>query len=178
MSGAYMPGRAGGARIDKQGERWTLILVRDLKHPPERVWEALTEREHLAAWAPYDADRSLGQVGPVKLSTVGTPNPHVTEGQVRTAEAPRVLEYSWGEQLMRWELEATAGGTRLTLWHNIDKAYIAMGAAGWHICFDVLERQLAGQPIGRIAGPAAFGYDFKRLHAEYAQLLGVEPAGS
>jgi hypothetical protein len=28
-----------------------------------------------------------------------------------------------------------------------------MGAAGWHVCFDVLERALAGHPIGRIAGP-------------------------
>ena len=29
-------------------------------------------------------------------------------------------------------------GTRLTLWHNINKGFFSMGAAGWHICFDVL----------------------------------------
>ncbi len=29
------------------------------------------------------------------------------------------------------ELQDFDGGTRLTLWHNIDRRYIAMGAAGW-----------------------------------------------
>src|SRR5947207_15489215 len=31
-------------------------------------------------------------------------------------------------------------------------------AAGWHICFDVLERLLAGEPIGRIVGPEAMKF--------------------
>ena len=41
---------------------------------------------------------------------------------------------------MRWELEGLSGGIRLTLWTNIDRRYIAMVAAGWHISFDVLDR--------------------------------------
>ena len=53
---------------------------------------------------------------------------------------------------MRWELEAVGGGTRLTLWHNIDRRFISMGAAGWHICLDVLDHLLGGDPIGRIVG--------------------------
>ena len=64
------------------------------------------------------------------------------------ADAPEVLEYND----IRWELEALGGGTRLTLWHNIDRRFISWGAAGWHICFDVLDRLLGGTPIGRIAG--------------------------
>jgi len=32
------------------------------------------------------------------------------------------------------------------------------GAAGWHICFDVLERLLAGRPIGRIVGAEALKF--------------------
>ena len=68
------------------------------------------------------------------------------------ADAPRVLEYNWGGYDMRWELEAVGGGTRLTLWHNIDRRYISMGAAGWHICLDVLDHLLGGDPIGRIVG--------------------------
>ena len=71
---------------------------------------------------------------------------------------------------MRWELEGVSGGTRLTLWTNIDRRYMSMGAAGWHICFDVLDRLLAGQPIGRIVGPEAMKFDgWQRLNAEYAQ---------
>jgi len=181
MSGGepYTPGPASGAEILKDGEKWTLVVVRDLRHPPATVWKALTDPEHLREWAPFDADRSLGAVGTAKLTTVGAPTPHVTEIHVRRAEAPRVLEYDWGGQDLRWELEPLgSGGTRLTLWHNIDRRFIAMGAAGWHICFDVLERSLAGQPIGRLVGPDAMKFGgWQRLNAEYAKQFGVEKTG-
>ncbi len=76
----YEPGPADGARIQKDGEKWTLILVRELRHPPEKVWQALTDPAHLREWAPFDADASLGTVGAtVKLTTVGAPTPHVSE---------------------------------------------------------------------------------------------------
>jgi len=39
----YAPGAASGAEVRKDGEKWTLVLVRDLPHPPERVWKALTD---------------------------------------------------------------------------------------------------------------------------------------
>jgi uncharacterized protein YndB with AHSA1/START domain len=171
----YEPGAATGAQIRKDGENWTLILVRNLKHPPAKVWEALTDPDHLREWAPYDSDRNLGEVGTAKLTTVGAPKPHVTETQVKRADAPRVLEFNWGGQDIRWELEpAGAGGTRLTLWHNIDRRYISMGAAGWHICLDVLDRALSGNPIGRTVGPDAMKVGgFQRLNAEYAKQFGA-----
>ena len=66
------------------------------------------------------------------------------------------------------------GSVRFTLWHNIDRGFISMGAAGWHICFDVLERFLAGQPIGRIVGAEAMKFGgWQRLNAEYASQFGV-----
>ena len=171
----YVPGPASGAHVDKAGEKWTLVHVRELKHPPAKVWTALTDPEHLREWAPYDADRSLGAVGPVALTTIGSPQQQVTETRVRRAEAPKLLEFSWGEQDIRWELEPLGtNGTRLTLWHNIDRKFIAMGAAGWHICFDVLERLLEDLPIGRIVGGEAMKFQWKRLHAEYAQQFGIE----
>jgi len=106
----YTAGPASGAEVRKDGERWTLILVRELRHAPER-----------------------------------------------------------------WELEALGGGTRLTLWHNIDRRFISWGAAGWHICFDVLDRLLGGTPIGRIVGGEAMKFGgWQRLNAEYAKQFGVE----
>ena len=178
-SEAYTPGPAAGARIARDGERWTLVLVRDLPHPPALVWSALTEPEQLRAWAPFDADKSLGAVGTVTLTTVGAPAPHVTENQVKRADAPRALEYTWGGFDIRWELEPLGShGTRLTLWHNIDRRYIAMGAAGWHVCFDVLDRFLAGRPVGRTVGPDAMKFaGWHRLHAEYAKQFGVRTPG-
>jgi uncharacterized protein YndB with AHSA1/START domain len=172
----YAPGPASGARVDKAGDNWTLVVVRELRHPPEKVWRALTDPEHLREWAPFDADLSLGRVGnTVKLTTVGAPKPQVSETKVTRAEAPKVLEYKWGGFDMRWELEAVGGGTRLTLWTNIDRRFIAMGAAGWHVCFDVLDHLLGGDPIGRIVGPEALKFEgWQRLHVEYAKQFGVE----
>lgn len=174
----YVPGPAAGAEVRKDGERWTLILVRDLRHPPAMVWQALTDPAHLSEWAPFDADRNLAAVGPVRLSTVGMPAVQVSESTVKRAEAPRLLEYSWGGNDLRWELEPLESGTRLTLWHNIDRGFICWGAAGWHICFDVLERFLAGESIGRIVGGEAMRFGgWQRLNADYAKQFGIEPPG-
>jgi uncharacterized protein YndB with AHSA1/START domain len=172
----YAPGAASGAEVHKDGETWTLVLVRDLAHPPPRVWSALTEPGQLREWAPFDADRNLGKLGPARLSTVGAPKPQVSETQVKRADPPRVLEFSWGTQDLRWELEPLgARGTRLTLWHAIDRGFISMGAAGWHICFDVLAGHLAGAPIGRLVGSDALQFEgWQRLNAEYAKQFGVE----
>ena len=101
----YTPGPASGAQVRKDGEKWTLILVRELRHSPEKVWQALTDPAHLREWAPFDADGSLGTVGTtVNLTWMGTVRPQVTT--VTRADAPEVLEY--GD--IRWELEAFCGG--------------------------------------------------------------------
>src|SRR5271156_1229466 len=109
----YTPGPAGGAQVRKDGEKWTLILVRELRQAPDKVWQALTDPAQLREWAPFDADRSLGTVGPVKLSTIGMPAPQIEETRVTRADAPKVLEYNWWGKDIRWELETSAGGTRL-----------------------------------------------------------------
>jgi uncharacterized protein YndB with AHSA1/START domain len=170
----YNPGPAAGAEVRKDGENWTLILVRELHHPPAKVWQALTDPAQLREWAPFDVDRSLASVGPVKLSWIGAPTP-IPETHVTRADAPKLLEYRTGDIIMRWQLEPQGDGTRLTLWHNIDRRFISWGAAGWHICFDVLGRLLAGEPIGRIAGAEAMQFGgWQRLSTEYATQFGVE----
>ncbi len=169
----YTPGPASVAQVRKDGEKWTLILVRELRHAPEKVWQALTDPAHLREWAPFAADGSLGTVGAtVNLTWVGTGRAQATT--VTRADAPEVLEY--GD--IRWELQAADGGTHLTLWHSIDRRFISWGAAGWHICFDVLERLLAGNPIGLIAGAEAMKFSgWQRLQAEYAKQFGGEAPG-
>ncbi len=168
----YAPGPARGAKVQKDGEKWTLILVRELRHAPDKVWEALTDPAHLCEWAPFDADANLGSVGTVKLTWTGTAK--VVETKVARAEAPRVLEYND----TRWELEPLGSGTRLTLWHSIDRRFIAWGAAGWHISLDVLDGLLSGNPIGRIAGAEAMKFaGWQRLTAEYARQFETETKG-
>ncbi len=102
----YRPGPAAGAEVRKDGQKWTLTVVRELRHPPEKVWKALTDPASLREWAPFDADGSLGTVGTVKLTTLGAPTLLVSDTKVTRADAPKVLEYEWGDFDMRWELEA------------------------------------------------------------------------
>lgn len=172
----YSPGPAAGAHIEKEGETWTLVLVRDLRHPPEKVWDAITDPAQLSQWAPYDSDGNLGRTGAkVNLTTVGAPKHSVSETTVSEADPPNLLVFGWGHISMRWELAATDHGTRLTLWTKIPRKYMAMGAAGWHVCFDVMDRMLSGDPIGRTTGPDAMQFDgWQRLHREYSELFGIE----
>ena len=172
----YTPGPANVATVQKDGDKWTLVLVREFRHSPEKVWQAITDPAHLREWAPFDADKSLGAVGTtVKLTTVGAPAPHITQTTVTRADAPKALEYKWGDFDMRWELQALGDGTRLTLWTNIARPFIAMGAAGWQIGFDVLDRLLSGTPMGRMAGPELMKFSgWQRLNAEYAKRFGIE----
>jgi uncharacterized protein YndB with AHSA1/START domain len=171
----YTPGPANGD-VQKDGDNWTLILVRELRQSPEKVWQALTDPAQLREWAPFDADRSMAAAGTtVKLTTVGAPSLHATETKVKRADAPKVLEYEWGGGDIRWELEALGGGTRLTLRAHIDRRFISMGAAGWHICLDGMDRLLGGAPIGRMVGVEMLKFNgWQRLNAEYAKQFGVE----
>src|SRR5579862_3537093 len=145
----YTPGPARGVEVRKHGEKWTLILVRELRHSPEKVWQALTNPEQVREWAPFEVNGSLDTVGTVKLTWVGAPGP--IETTVLRSDAPKLLEY--GD--IKWELEALGGGTRLTLWASINRRFVSMGAAGWHIALDVLDHLLSGTPISRIAGSEA-----------------------
>ena len=170
----YAPGPASGAQVRQDGDKWTLILVRELRHSPDKVWQALTDPAQLREWAPFVVDGNLGTVGAtVNVTWVGTPTPFAT--RVIRADAPKLLEY--GD--MRWELEAFGGGTRLTLWHSIDRRFISWGAAGRHIAFDVLDRLLSGTPIGQMAGVEAMKSEaWKRLVAEYAKQFGPDASNS
>ena len=78
------------------------------------------------------------------LTTVGAPKPQVTETTVKRADPPRCSSSPGADRTSAGSWSRSGGGTRLTLWHNIDRRFIAMGAAGWHICLDVLDRLLAG----------------------------------
>lgn len=78
----------------------------------------------------------------------------------------------------RWELEATASGTRLTLRHTVvDKSWIPRVAAGWHICLDVADYLMAGDPIGRIVADEAKQHGWEQLNAAYSAQLGIANTG-
>jgi uncharacterized protein YndB with AHSA1/START domain len=152
--------------------------VRDLRHPPEKVWAALTEPARLREWAPFIADRDLGSTGDATLTMVDGDTSEDMRASVRRAEPPTLLEYTWGTDVLRWELAATDTGTRLTLRHTVsDREWVPKVAAGWHLCLVVAEHLLDGQPIGPIRGAQARDFGWEALHDAYAEKLGIAGSG-
>ncbi|WP_250004060.1 SRPBCC family protein [Actinoplanes sp. M2I2] len=165
-------GTAGGARLEGDGEPWTLVFIRELRQPPAVVWRALTDPAELDQWAPFSAARDLGEPGATTLTMVDGDRTLDLPAVVRVAEPPNVLEYSWGSDRLRWELEEAGDGTRLTLRHTlVEPTDHASVATGWHLCVAVLRRLLDGDPHGVVRGRAAREHGFDELREQYAKLL-------
>lgn len=148
--------------------RWTLRFTRDLRHPPERVWRALTDPALLDQWAPFTAARDLGTTGATTLVMVDGDTRTPLDATVRVAEPPSLLVYEWGPDLLRWELTPVDGGTRLVLRHTTGgRDLLGKVTAGWHLCTRVLELLLDGTPHGVIRGSAAARFGFDDLCAAY-----------
>jgi uncharacterized protein YndB with AHSA1/START domain len=162
--------------VPAEGDAWTLVFVRDLDQAPTIVWEALTDPAQLDEWAPFRANRDLDHTGPATLTIVDGANEVPLGASVLRAERPQLLEYTWGDDVLCWELAALGGGTRLTLRHTTAKrSGVPMMAAGWHLCLDVMTLSLDGRPIGAIRGGEAFDHGWQQLHDAYADRLAIPP---
>jgi uncharacterized protein YndB with AHSA1/START domain len=169
MSSEVDPGPLADAAVVAQGEQWTLVFVRALPHPPAKVWAALTDPGRLDQWAPFAAARDLSRPGDTTLTMVDGTERTDLPATVLRAEEPTLLEYTWGDDLLRWELTPAGDGTRLTLRHTVaERELPPMVAAGWHLCVAVLDRLLAGDPVGVIRGRDAKAHGWDELHAAYA----------
>ena len=154
--------------------RETLVFVRVLDHPVEAVWAALVEPAQLNQWAPFVSDRPLDSTGPATLSHIDRDIVEDAPAPVLRAEPMSVLEYLWDRDLIRWELEPSGAGTALTLRHTVaEPDVIADVAGGWHLCLDVVDRLLAGRPVGAIRGQDAMQHGWRDLRDAYARRLGV-----
>ena len=175
---AHHPGPPARAECEAADGRWTLVFTRDLRHPPEKVWAALTEPEQLAAWAPYTANRGLSGTGDVTITMLDGEQSQDIAAEVVRAEPPTLLEYTLGTDLLRWELAATPTGVRLTLRHTVDdRDWIPKVAAGWHLCLDVAEKLLEGHPVAPVRGAAAADHGWTELNSQYAHEFGIPDTG-
>ena len=168
----FQPSPIAEVETTSEGDRWTLVFVRSLRHPPDRVWAALTEPDQLSEWAPFASDRDLGTPGNATLTMIDGDTAEDMPATVTRAERPSVLEYTWGTDVLRWELTPIDSGTRLTLRHTVsDEDWLPKVAAGWHLCVDVAEALLDGHPIGPIRGQDAMNYGWEELREAYAREL-------
>jgi uncharacterized protein YndB with AHSA1/START domain len=167
---SFDPGPLADATVQSDGDRWTLVFVRDLRHPPAVVWTALTRPAEIDQWAPFTAPRDLARPGDTVLTMVDGDEKTDLPATVLRAVPPELLEYTWGEDLLRWELEPTATGTRLVLRHTPKEHGVEpMLAAGWHLCLVVMERLMDGDPIGVVRGSEAREHGWAELRDAYAR---------
>lgn len=158
-------------QLSQDGDRWRLTFSRTLPHAPEKVWRALTEAEHLAAWFPQ---RISGGWAPGARLTFehGGSDGSAFDGEVIACDPPRLLEFRWGSDTLRFELSRDSAGCVLVLtdtFAELGKA--ARDAAGWHACLDLLGHHLAGT-----AAPWSSGERWAEVHPRYVSGLG--PAAS
>jgi len=151
--------------------RWRLRFTRTLSHPLERVWQAITEPEHLAQWFPttIEGDRKAG--APLRFSFPRGQAPPF-EGEMIAYEPQSLIELRWGPDVVRLELRATSQGTELTLLDTlVELGKAARDGAGWHTCLDNLEAALMVDPRAP-AGMEAW----REVHAHYVEQFGPEAA--
>ena len=132
--------------VSKHKSHWVLRYERRLPHPPEKVWRALTESEHLQHWLPTDivGERAAGATIELRFWSAQVEKYSIEDpslpGVIRVWDPPSVFEWTWDADVLRWELEPTAEGTllRFTTWLEQPDEIVPSVAAGYHVCLDEL----------------------------------------
>jgi uncharacterized protein YndB with AHSA1/START domain len=130
----------------------SLVIEKELPHPPEKVWRALTQGPLIKEWM---MDNDFQPVVGHKFTFRATPAPNwdgIIESEVLVVEPNQKLSYSWGtlgsEMVVEWTLAATEGGTRLRMEQSgfrPDQDFAYKGATyGWQKFLGGLERVVAG----------------------------------
>jgi uncharacterized protein YndB with AHSA1/START domain len=170
MSETDMPLEQDYGVLERGEGTVTVRFARRLPHPPQKVWRALTEADHLTAWFPTTIEGDLAAAGaPLKFSFREVPIAPM-DGHAISCEPPTLLEFLWGDETLRFELTAQDSGTLLAFsatFAEIGKA--ARDAAGWHVCLDHLSGDLSGLPAG-----APSDVRWRLVHPEYVARFGPE----
>jgi uncharacterized protein YndB with AHSA1/START domain len=144
--------------------RPALRFERRLEYPVERVWRAVTEPAELERWfvAPVQWKPEAGEVFESMEQ----------RGEITELEPPRLIAWSWGGELFRFELSPDGDGCRLVFVHVFDDRTLgADHAAGWEVHFDRLDAHLAG-------GFMSFDEALRavpEVHERYAERFGLDP---
>jgi len=159
------------AELHDLSGRSQLRFTRKLPHSRDKVWRALTEPEHLAAWFPTTIEGERAAGAQLRFSFPNDEAPPF-EGEMITYDPPSILEFRWGEDLIRFEIAPDGDGSMLTLLDTLDaRGKAARDAAGWHVKLDVLASYLAGKDIADDESDL-----WKPLNADYAERFGPEAA--
>jgi uncharacterized protein YndB with AHSA1/START domain len=130
----------------------SLVIEKELPHPPEKIWRALTQGPLIKEWL---MDNDLRPVVGHRFNFRSTPMPNwngVIDSEVLVVEPNKKLSYSWNalglESVVVWTLVATSGGTLVRMEQSgfrPDQEAAYKGANyGWQKFIGGLERIVAG----------------------------------
>lgn len=155
------------ATLNTRDGRYVLYFERHLAHPPEKVWRAITERDHLRSWFPADLEVEAGVGGQVRWTFTEDDKDDVPDGVVTAWEPPHRFAFDINGQTLRWELRSTDTGCRLVFTNIFDDGpYSASYATGWEMCLAAFEALLDG-------GEPTTSTDYPTRHEEYAERFGL-----
>ncbi len=158
-------------KLEDLGGRWQLRFTRELAHPQEKVWRAITEPEHMQAWFPQHVSGEWVPGGRLTFSSPDGRGPDF-DGEVLAYQPQSLVEFRWGPDVIRMELEGRPDGCTLTLldtFAELGKA--ARDAAGWHECLDRLSDYL---DAGKVSFPP--GQRWSEVYPRYVGEFGPEAA--
>lgn len=163
-------------QILRDGARVGLRYERDLAHPIERVWRALHDSDDLRHWLPVDIIGDRREGADIRLPfwpDVEEAHPDETAagslpGRIVTWDPPRLFEWTWDTDELRFELTPTDDGCRLvfTTWID-DDPHAHRTAAGWHACLAAMGALLDG------GEGFVVDQDTVALEATYQELVGA-----
>ena len=127
-------------------ETRSVVVERDIAHPPEKIWRALTQPHLIEAWL---MKNDFKPVVDQKFTLSGDWGS--VDCQVREVEPNRTLSYTWAamglESIVTWTLTPTSKGTHLRMEQSgfrSDQEQAFQGAKyGWNQFFGNLEKVLA-----------------------------------
>jgi uncharacterized protein YndB with AHSA1/START domain len=156
-------------KLEDIGGRWRLRFTRELAHPQEKVWRAITEPEHMRAWFPQHVSGDWVVGGPLTFSGPEGRGPDF-DGEVLAYQPQSLVEFRWGTDVIRLELAGRPDGCTLTLLDTFDElGKAARDAAGWHEC-------LTGSPTTRcLLTSFTPGQRWSEVHPRLCR--GVRPRG-
>lgn len=134
------------AELKKAENGYIARFERHFNHSVEEVWSFLTENEKLKKWFPELLVEDLREGGIIKFDMQdGT----FEEMKIIELATHSVLQYTWGEDQVRFELYPESEGCRLVLVEMINKItdHTPKDLAGWHVCLDVINALLDGRTL-------------------------------
>jgi uncharacterized protein YndB with AHSA1/START domain len=164
------------ATLETVDGRPTLRFERRLAHPAEKVWKAITDPAELTHWFPQDLVGTFAPGERLRFTfrgelpvLDGETIPDFT-GEVLEIDPPRLLAYTWGEDVLRFSLTPDGDGCLLVFTDTLaDRGKSARDGAGWHVCLLALDARLDG-----LAAPA--DSPWKEFYDSYADSFGPDAA--